>query len=127
MRGGFDTYEITRRYIDIGKMYHFHLRDVSTHIPPTDSMCPCGTGKGRLKEIFQALNDSQTKPLMMLEYEHDFDNPMPYLIQSVNEINRLCEELIKANDEKARTGDTILLPAYKARNFSRNDNARERY
>lgn len=52
---------------------------------------------------------------MMLEYEHDFDNPMPYLIQSVNEINRLCEELIKANDEKARTGDTILLPAYKAR------------
>ena len=24
MRGGFDTYEITRRYIDIGKMYHFH-------------------------------------------------------------------------------------------------------
>ena len=114
MRGGFDTYEITRRYIDIGKMYHFHLRDVST-ISPHGLDVPCGTGKGRLKEIFQALNDSQTKPLMMLEYEHDFDNPMPYLIQSVNEINRLCEELIKANDEKARTGDTILLPAYKAR------------
>ena len=83
MRGGFDTYEIAKRYIGIGKMYHFHMRDVSERGPHGMDV-PCGAGKARLSEIFQALNDSNVKPLMMLEYEHDFDNPMPYLIQSVN-------------------------------------------
>lgn len=110
MRGGFDTYEIAKRYIEIGKMYHFHMRDVSERGPHGLDV-PCGTGKGRLSEIFQALNDNHVKPLMMLEYEHDFDNPMPYLIQSVNYINNICGSIIKANEKKAQLGDSIRLNA----------------
>ncbi len=48
MRGGFDTYEITRRYIDIGKMYHFHLRDVSTISPPR-TRCPMWYRQGTIE------------------------------------------------------------------------------
>lgn len=110
MRGGFDTYEIAKRYIGINKMYHFHMRDVS-EIGPHGLDVPCGSGKARLPEIFQALNDNNVRPLMMLEYEHDFDNPMPYLIQSVNYINDMCGEIIKANGKKAQLGDSIRLNA----------------
>ncbi|WP_238618375.1 family 16 glycoside hydrolase [Bacteroides thetaiotaomicron] len=120
MRGGFDTYEIAKRYIEIGKMYHFHMRDVSERAPHGLDV-PCGAGKGRLSEIFQALNDNNVKPLMMLEYEHDFDNPMPYLIQSVNYINEVCGDIIRANEKKAQLGDTIRLNANEA-HFSKDMN-----
>lgn len=114
MRGGFDTYEIAQRYINIGKMYHFHMRDVSERDPHGLDV-PCGTGKARLGEIFQAMNDAKVKPLMMLEYEHDFDNPLPYLIQSVNYINEECGKLITANEQKAQLGAPIRLYANTAR------------
>lgn len=115
MRGGFDTYEIAKRYIDeTGKLYHFHMRDVSERGPHGLDV-PCGAGKGRLSEIFQALSDNDVKPLMMLEYEHDFDNPMPYLIQSVNYIDKICGEIIKAKEKKAQLGDTIRLNANTAK------------
>jgi len=110
MRGGFDTYEIARRYIGIDKLYHFHMRDVSERGPHGLDV-PCGTGQARVGEIFNMMNDTQVKPLIMLEYEHDFDNPLPYLIQSVNYINQLCGEIVKANEEKARLGDPVLLYA----------------
>lgn len=114
MRGGFDTYEITRRYLDIGKLYHFHMRDVSERGPHGLDV-PCGTGQARVEEIFNALNDENAKPLIMLEYEHDFDNPLPYLIQSVNYINQLCGGIIRKNEMKAQLGDPIRLYASAAR------------
>ena len=110
MRGGFDTYEIARRYIDIGKLYHFHMRDVSERGPHGLDF-PCGTGQARVGEIFRMMDDEQVRPLIMLEYEHDFDNPLPYLIESVNYINRLCGDIIKADEEKARRGDSLVLYA----------------
>lgn len=114
MRGGFDTYEVAKRYIEIGKMYHFHLRDVSD-IDPHGLDVPCGMGKARLPEIFQALNDNHVQPLMMLEYEHDFDNPIPYLIKSVDYINDICGNLIHTNEKKAQSGEPIRLSACTAR------------
>ena len=110
MRGGFDPYVITKDYIEIGKMYHFHMRDVS-ELGPHGLDVPCGTGQARVEGIFNMLNDANLKPLIMLEYEHDFDNPLPYLIQSVNYINRICGDIIKANEEKAQMGDPIPLYA----------------
>lgn len=110
MRGGFDTYEIAKRYIGNGKMYHFHMRDVS-ECGPHGLDVPCGMGKARLGEIFQALSDNDVKPLMMLEYEHDFDNPMPYLIRSVNYINDVCGKIIAEKEKLAQQGDTIRLYA----------------
>ena len=114
MRGGFDTYEAAKRYIDIGKMYHFHMRDVS-ELGPHGLDVPCGTGQARVSEIFNALNNAGVQPLMMLEFEHDFDNPMPYLIQSVNYINSVCGDIVKANEKKAQLGEPIRLYASAAK------------
>lgn len=113
LRGGFDTYEVAKKYIEIGKMYHFHMRDVN-EIGPHGLDVSCGDGKGRLKEIYQMMFDKKIKPLMMLEYEHDFDNPMPYLIKSVNWINKVCGEMIEADHQKKQTGALIQLPASEA-------------
>ena len=110
MRGGFDACDIARRYMDIGKMYHFHLRDVS-EIGPHGLDVPLGAGHGRMSELFQLLADREVKPLMMMEYEHDFDNPMPYLIESVNYINRLCGKIIVEQRQKAQMGTPIRLNA----------------
>lgn len=110
MRGGFDACDIARRYMDIGKMYHFHLRDVS-EIGPHGLDVPLGAGQGRMSELFQLLADREVKPLMMMEYEHDFDNPMPYLIESVNYINRLCGKIIEEQRQKAQMGTPIRLNA----------------
>lgn len=110
MRGGFDACDIARRYMDIGKMYHFHLRDVS-EIGPHGLDVPLGAGHGRMSELFQLLADREVKPLMMMEYEHDFDNPMPYLIESVNYINRLCGKIIEEQRQKAQMGTPIRLNA----------------
>ncbi len=113
MRGGFEPYDIVKRYVEIGKMYHFHMRDVS-EVGPHGLDVPCGEGKARLPEIFQTLNDQNIQPLMILEYEHDFDNPMPYFIQSVNYINNMCGDIIRSNEKKAQLGDSIRLDADKA-------------
>lgn len=113
MRGGFDAYEIARRYIGIGKMFHFHLRDVSERGPHGLDV-PCGSGHARIGEILQAINDAKVRPLVMLEYEHDFDNPMPYLIQSVNYINEVCGRLIQTNERKAQLGNPVRLYAHTA-------------
>lgn len=114
MRGGFATYDIAKRYIDIDKLYHFHLRDVS-EVGPHGLDVPCGTGQARIADMFRMMNDANVKPLMLIEYEHDFDNPMPYLIQSVNYINQVCGEIVRANEEKARQGDPIRLFASEAK------------
>lgn len=113
MRGGFDACDITKRYLGIDKMYHFHMRDVS-EIGAHGLDVPCGTGAGRLPEVYRALADKNVKPLMMLEYEHDFSNPMPYLIESVNFINDECGKIIAERSEKARKGVPIKLNADKA-------------
>lgn len=113
MRDGFDAYEICKRYIEIGKLRHFHMRDV-TLLEKRGLDVPLGTGKGRIPEIFRTLNDNQVKPVMILEYEHDFDNPMPYLIKSVNYINDFCATLLQENNEKARLGEPIRLYASEA-------------
>ncbi len=110
MRGGFDPCEVTKRCADIGKMYHFHIRDVS-EIGPHGLDVPCGDGAGRLDEVFQLLFDRSIKPLMMIEYEHDFDNPLPYLIKTVNWINDKCGQMIAAKQKAAQTGAPIFLYA----------------
>lgn len=110
MRGGFDPCEIARRYADTGKMYHFHLRDVSM-IGPHGLDVPCGEGAGRVDEVFQMLFDRNIEPLIMIEYEHDFDNPMPYLIKTVNWINEKCGEMIAARQKAAQTGAEVVLHA----------------
>ena len=113
MRGGFEIYDIAKRYVDAGKMYHFHMRDVS-HIDPHGLDVPVGTGAARLRDVFQLLADNNVKPIMSLEYEHDFDNPMPYLIKSVNNINEICGDIIHQKKLSAQKGDTIKLEAGKA-------------
>lgn len=110
MRGGFDTYEVAKKYIDIDKMYHFHLRDVS-EIGPHGLDVPCFTGAGRLPEIFRALSDKDIRPLIAIEYEHDFDNPLPYLIKSVENINAECGKILAERAEKARLGAPVNLYA----------------
>ena len=109
-RTGYDPYEIVKRFIDIDKMNHFHMRDVS-EIGPHGFDVPCGEGAGRLKETYQMLFDKKVRPLVMLEYEGDFYNSLPNLIKSVNWINQLCGEMIKAEQAKAQTGASIQLLA----------------
>lgn len=114
MRGGFDATDAAIRYMDLGKMYHFHMRDVS-EIGRAGLDVPCGQGAGRLREMYQQLHDRNIRPLMMLEYEHDFHNPIPYLIESVNYINKVCGEMIAADRRAAQLGDSIHLWASEAK------------
>ena len=93
MRGGFAPLPIVKRYCEIGKMYHFHFRDVSA-IGKEGIDVAVGEGKGELKKLIKYLVKNDIHPLIMLEYEKDFDNPMPELIKSVNYINEVCGEII---------------------------------
>lgn len=90
------------------------MRDVSA-IDPHGLDVPCGKGQARLPELFRALVNNDVRPLMMLEYEHDFDNPMPYLIESVNFINAECGRIIKEKEQAARLGEAINLYAGSAK------------
>lgn len=114
MRGGFDAFEAATRFGEYGKMYHFHMRDVS-EIGAHGLDVPCGKGKGRHDELFDMLADNNIHPLMMLEYEHDFDNPIPYLIKSIDYINNKCGEIIHRKESAAALGDTVVLYACDAK------------
>lgn len=93
MRDGFDPLPIVKDFIKAGKMFHFHMRDVSK-LGPEGIDVPLGGGQGKIKEILTELHKNDIQPFIMLEYEHDFYNPMLELIPSVKYINDVCGELL---------------------------------
>ncbi len=94
MRDGFEPLPIVKDFIKAGKMFHFHLRDVSK-LGPDGVDVPLGEGQGKIKEILTELHNNNVQPLIMLEYERDFYNPMLELIPSVKYLNDVCGELLK--------------------------------
>ncbi len=93
MRGGFAPMDVVRKYLDAGRMYQFHFRDVSK-LGPDGRDVALGEGVADIRAILQELRKRDVKPLFQLEYERDFDRPMDYLIPSVKYFNDVCGELL---------------------------------
>ncbi|NDV81597.1 sugar phosphate isomerase/epimerase [Bacteroides sp. 51] len=93
MRDEFDPLPIVKKFVEAGRMYHFHMRDVSERTKDGYDV-PLGEGQGKIREIFQVLYDNDVKPIIMMEYEKDFYNHMLELIPSVNYINKVCGEML---------------------------------
>ncbi len=87
MRDGREPLEIVRKYVEAGRMYHFHLRDVNGFGKAAQDV-PVGQGAGHLREIFDLLRSSGVKPIMTLEYERDMYNPLFDLIPAVYGIDK---------------------------------------
>ncbi len=98
MRGGFAPLLIVKSFIDAGRMYHFHFRDVS-NLGADGVDVPLGQGQGQIREILTELYKGGIEPIIVLEYEHDFYNQMIDLIPSINYINEVCGELLKNNNK----------------------------
>lgn len=90
MRGGFQPLPIVERFGRAGRMYHFHLRDVDSK--GTD--VALGEGEADIRGILSELYRRGEKPLIMLEYERDFENPMIELVPSVIYLNKVCGDLL---------------------------------
>lgn len=103
MRGGFVPKDAVAKYIKIGRMYHFHLRDVDK-LGPDAVDVPMGEGTADIPWIFEELLRNKLKPLFLIEYERDFDNPMAQMIPSVKYINDLCGKLLASHPEAAISG-----------------------
>lgn len=95
MRGGFEPLPIVEKFIAAGRMYHFHFRDVNK-VGADGVDVAVGQGQGKTKEILTTLYKNKVKePLIMLEYEKDFFNPLIELIPSVDYINEVAGELLQ--------------------------------
>ncbi len=103
MRGGFAPKDAVDKYIKIGKMDHFHIRDVDK-IGPGGVDVPLGEGVADIPSIFRELHRHKLKPLFQIEYERDFDNPMPQMIPSVKYFNDLCGKLVASQPVTTATG-----------------------
>ncbi len=93
MRGGFAPKPAVEKFIRIGKMYHFHIRDVDK-VGPGGVDVPMGEGVAEIEGILRELHRHELKPLFQIEYERDFDNPLPQVIPSVKYFNDVCGKLI---------------------------------
>jgi sugar phosphate isomerase/epimerase len=100
MRGGFAPKDAVEKYIKIGRMYHFHIRDVDK-IAPDGVDVPMGEGVADIPGILELLLEHKLKPLFQIEYERDFDNPMAQVIPSVKYFNDLCGKLLASQTEAA--------------------------
>lgn len=92
MRAGFPILPIVQNNIKAGRMYHFHFRDVS-EVGKDGVDVTVGEGKGQIKEVLTELAKNKVQPLIMLEYEKDFYNPLLELIPSIEYINKIAGEL----------------------------------
>lgn len=94
MRDGYAPLDIVKKYIEAGRMYHFHFRDVDA-VNSGGKDVPVGEGAGQTQEIIRQLRLHDIRPVMVLEYERDFYNQMLYLIPSLNTLNKWCGEKLK--------------------------------
>ncbi len=91
MRDGRNALEIVDKYIDAGRMYHFHLRDVDGCGKKACDV-PIGQGKGNIRDIFNRLRKADIRPLLIIEYEHDMYNPMLDIIPAIYGIEKCLIE-----------------------------------
>lgn len=64
------------------RLFNMHMKDL-TDFSAKDSQVAVGEGKMPIREIFQALIDSQYHGFIDLEYEVHADDPMPGVIESM--------------------------------------------
>lgn len=96
MRGGFEPLAVVKGLVRIGKMEQFHFRDVDKR-DPSGRDVPLGQGTADIRGILEHLHASGVKPLIMLEYERNFDHPMDSLVPSLEYLDRISGEILRKN------------------------------
>ena len=85
--------DVVKKYMDAGRMYQFHFRDVN-ELGHEGHDVPLGEGTAEIRGILTELHRRKVKPLFSIEYESNFDEPLVDLVPSVKFFNDVCGELL---------------------------------
>ncbi len=99
MRDGTDPYEAVKKYTDAGRMYHFHLRDVEAFGAGAKDVA-IGDGQGRIGDMLTNMYAKGATPILVFEFERDQNEPLKYVIPSVEYLKTTSAKLLKEGQKK---------------------------
>ncbi len=99
MRDGTDPYNAVRKYTDAGRMYHFHFRDVDA-LGMDGRDVALGEGDARIQNMLEYMYAGGAAPILVFEYERDMDQPLKYIVPSVEYLKTISAELLKKGKKK---------------------------
>jgi sugar phosphate isomerase/epimerase len=91
MRSGIDPVEALNMLE--GRIISLHLKDLNQFGVREAHDVPWGTGEADMKAILQELDRQGYKGTFSIEYEHNWENSVPEIRESVEYFNSVAEEL----------------------------------
>ncbi len=91
MRSGIDPVDAYR--ILNGHIISLHIKDMNEFNNLKAHTVPIGTGKADIPAILKELKKQGFKGVMTIEYEHNWENPMPDIKESVNYLRKVAAEI----------------------------------
>ena len=91
MRSGIDPVDALKKLE--GRIVSFHFKDLNDYGPEAHDV-PWGTGKGNVRAILTEVKRQGLSPVFSIEYEHNWQNSLPEIAESVAYFNKVAEELV---------------------------------
>ncbi len=89
-RSGVDPLEAVKKLE--GRIICFHFKDLAEMDPKTHDV-PWGKGVGHIKEVLTEMKRQKFRGAFLVEYEHNWENSLPEIAESVKYFNSVCAEL----------------------------------
>jgi sugar phosphate isomerase/epimerase len=93
-RSGLDPVECLKKLE--GRVITLHFKDLNVLGPKAHDV-PWGTGASNAKGMLAELQRQKFKGAICIEYEHNWENSLPEIAQSVEWFHATCAELVRAN------------------------------
>jgi sugar phosphate isomerase/epimerase len=91
MRSGIDPVAGYRQLK--GHLNSLHIKDMNEFDNLKAHTVPIGTGKADIPAMLEELKDQGFKGVMTIEYEYNWENPLPDIRESVNYLRKVAAEL----------------------------------
>lgn len=93
VRSGIDPVEAVQKLK--GRILCFHFKDLAEKAPGSHDV-PWGTGAGQVNEVLAEMKSQGFQGTFAVEYEHNWENSVPEITQSIKYFNAVCDELVAA-------------------------------
>lgn len=94
MRSGVDPLEALKKLE--GRIISFHFKDLNEFGERSAHDVPWGTGKANVKALLEEVHRQGVKAVFSAEYEHNWENSVPDIAQSVAYFDEVAAELAGA-------------------------------